>query len=302
MTRSLIKTVARLVKWRAVGLATLAIVAAGVSFAQAPATEKKPGQAQKPSAAEEKLPKAEAVLDKLVEASGGEAAINRIRTRVSKGTYEQGPAKANITMYEAAPNKSLQIIELPEGLKIEQGTNGEVYWTQSPMGVQIADKEEAALAARQGDIHLPATWRRHYKSAETAGIETVGSSPAYKLIMTPEEGPPELWYVDQKSNLLVRWDMPAGAGMGNISIYFEDHRKVDDVMVPFRQRAAGLMPLVVTLSSVEHNVDIPKERFELPEAVKEALKDAGKAPALPGHPPQPPKPDRPDKPEKPGNP
>jgi len=289
MTRSLIKAVARLVAWRAVGLATLAILAAGVCFAQAP-TEKRPGDAPKPSAAEEKLPSAEAVLDKLVEATGGEAAIKKINTRVSKGTYKQGPDKANITIYEAAPNKSLHIIELPEGQKIEQGTNGEVYWTQSPMGVQISDKEEAALAARQGDIHLPATWRRHYKSAETAGIETVGGNPAYKLIMTPQEGQPDVWYVDQKSNLLLRWDMSAGGGMGLIGMYYEDYRKVDDVMVPFTQRATSPMPLAVTFTSVEHNVDIPKERFELPAAVKEALKDAGKAP------------ERPDKPEKPAKP
>ena len=74
-----------------------------------------PGVVRQSWAQEDKLPKAEEVLDRAIEGLGGKAALEKIRNRVSKGSFEM-PAqgtKAAIVSYEAAPNKSYTAIDLP---------------------------------------------------------------------------------------------------------------------------------------------------------------------------------------------
>lgn len=300
MRRSLVKTVARLTGWRAVGLATTAVLAAALSYGQAPTPEKKPGGAQKPGAAEQqKLPKAEELIAQMAEAMGGEAAIKSIKTRVSKGTLERGADKGTITSYEAAPDKSLLITEVG-GEKIEEGTDGEILWRKTPQGTQLVGGEEAAIAARHNDMYLPLNWRKYYASAETVGTTMIDDRPAYKILMTPKEGPPETWYIDEKTHLMDRTDLTV-PGLGTIETYFEDYRKQDGVIVPYKLRQVfnGQQAAAITLTSIEQNVEIRKERFEPPAGLKELGQEGGKGPAQPGQPPQPPKPEKPEKPGKP---
>ena len=62
----------------------------------------------------EKLPKAEALLDKYVEVTGGKAAYDKLNNRVSKLTFEiaaQG-LKFAVTSYGARPNKLYTVMVL----------------------------------------------------------------------------------------------------------------------------------------------------------------------------------------------
>src|SRR2546425_13319472 len=72
------------------------------------------------------LPKAEAILDKYIEVTGGKAAYEKKRTEVSTAVMEvigKG-VKANMTSYHAEPNHSYLGVEI-EGIgKKEEGTGG----------------------------------------------------------------------------------------------------------------------------------------------------------------------------------
>jgi hypothetical protein len=296
MRRSLVKTVAWLAGWRAVGLVAAAVLLAGWSFGQTAAPEKKAAEGQKPSAAEQKeLPKADELLREMVEAMGGEAAIKSVKTRISKGTLQRGQEKGTITSYEMAPDKSALVTEIG-GQKIEEGSNGQVVWRKLPHSAELVQGEEAAIAMRHNDMYLPLNWRKYYTSAETTGTTMVDDHPAYKILMTPKEDPPETWYIDEKTHLMDRTDLNVPE-LGTIETYFEDYRKEGGVMVPYklRQVFSGFPTATITLTSVEQNVEIPKDRFEPPPG----LKEGGKEPTPPGQPPQPPKPERPVKPETP---
>jgi hypothetical protein len=303
MRRSLLQTGARLAGWRAVALATAAVLLASWSIGQTAPPEKKAAEGQKPSAAgQEKLPKADELIARMVEALGGEQAMKKITNRVSKGTFEQGPLKGSVTVYEAAPDKSLQITELPSGQTIEEGTNGEIYWRLSPMGPQIIGGEEAAVAKRHSDFYLWLNWRKHYTGAETVGTARIDDHSAYKVVMKTKEAPPETWYIDEKTHLLDRVDLTVPQA-GTVETYLEDYRKQDGVMIPFKTRMmGGPAPLIVTLTSVEQNTEIPKDRFEPPPAIRELAKEAVKGPGQPGQPPPPAKPEQPGQPEKPEKP
>ncbi len=286
MAHSLVRKVARQLGWRAVGL-----VAAGLLLGLG---------VRSAAAQDQKLPKADEIIAKMIDATGGEAAMKKITNRVSKGTYEAGGMSGSMTAYEAAPNKSYAIIELPKMGTIEQGTNGQVYWERNPIsGPRVLDTEDIPTAARHADFYYLLDWRKQYKSAETSGTATVNDQPAYKVVLTPGEGEPETWFINQKTNLLVRMDVPAPGGEGMIESYLDDYRKVDAVMTPFRIRQTyqGQPVATITWKSIEQNVDIPKDRFEPPPDIKELMKQAPGKPQ-PGQTPPPAAPEKP-KPPKP---
>src|SRR5713101_2957240 len=147
------------------------------------------------TAAAEDLPKADTILDKYVELTGGKAAYKNIHTVITTGSMEfvgKG-IKGSITSYKAEPANSYNIIDI-EGIgKFEGGTNGEVAWDRNPLhGPRIKDGEEKAAALR--DANVNAEWRELFKKAETAGSETIGDRLCYKVVLTPNEGRPETRY------------------------------------------------------------------------------------------------------------
>lgn len=222
--------------------------------------------------AAEETPKAEVILDKYFEVTGGRDAYKKIRTQITTGTMEfMGKGiRATITSYKAEPKKSYNVIEI-EGIgKIEQGANGDVVWERSALqGPRLKDGEEKAAALREAA--LSADWRDLYKKAESAGTETIGDQVCYKVILTPDEGKPETRYYDKKSNLLVKVVKTVKTGMGEIpaEIMVSDYKDVGAIRVPHKLLQKGLgQEFLIVIEKVQHNAEIPKDRFDLPDDVK----------------------------------
>ena len=229
------------------------------------------------TAQDEKLPKAEDILKKHIDALGGKSALNKLHNRVAQGTF-QVPAqgiKGAFTTYEAARNKNYTTIDLGGIGQIESGSDGQVHWERTAMtGVRILEGTEKDFALRQSTFNGMLYWTKLYKQAATIGEAKVGEQSCYKLEMTPNEGNPEIWYINKESYLHVRTDLVYQGPMGEIplQIMFEDNKKVDGLVLPHTVRQSMMgMEQVMTIESVKHNVDMPKERFDLPEDVKALL-------------------------------
>ncbi len=81
------------------------------------------------------LPKAETILDKFIEVTGGKAAYEKHHTEISKGTFSM-PAmniKGEAVSYHAEPNKTLTEIDLGSMGKMRDGSDGTVYWMSFAM-------------------------------------------------------------------------------------------------------------------------------------------------------------------------
>jgi len=93
----------------------------------------------------------------------------------------------------------------------------------------------------------------------------------YRVVLTPKDGQPETRYYDKKSFLLVRTNMIMKNEMGEIPAEstVSDYRTVDGVLVPFlvKQKVLG-QEFTITLQSVKTNVEIPKDRFAVPDEVQ----------------------------------
>ncbi len=83
--------------------------------------------------AQEPPPQGATILDKYIEATGGRAAYEKLRTEVRTGSMElvgKG-ITASMTLYRAAPSKSYMVMEMPGVGKMEEGTDGVVVWSRS---------------------------------------------------------------------------------------------------------------------------------------------------------------------------
>src|SRR6266851_8589863 len=220
------------------------------------------------------LPTGEAILDKYIEVTGGKAVYEKKHTEISSAVMEftgKG-VKANMTVYHAEPNNSYTVVDI-EGIgKMEEGTNGAVVWERSALkGPRVKTGEERAVALRAASIHHDTRWRDFFQKVECTGVEPIDGHVCYRVVLTPKEGQPETRYYDKQSSLLVRTNMILKTEMGEIPAESSvgDYRTVDGVLTPFlvKQKVLG-QEFTVTLQSMKTNVDIPRERFALPDDVK----------------------------------
>ena len=237
--------------------------------------------------ADEALPKAETILDHSIEVTGGKAALEKRHNEVMHGTMEftgRG-VKGTMTVYQAEPDKNLAVIEI-EGIgKIESGSNGEIAWENSALqGPRIKQGDEKAGSLRDGTFNAPLNWRKLYTKAETTGTETVEGHDCYKVVLTPKEGKPTTEFYDRKSGLLVKTAVTRNTPMGEISaeVIADDYRKEGDVVMPHKMinRAAG-QEFLISVEKVEFNVDMPKDRFDLPPEIQGLLKKTAPPAAKP---------------------
>lgn len=233
-------------------------------------------------AADEALPKADTILDRFVEAAGGKAAFGKHHNEVMHGNMEFAGRglKGTLTLYQVEPDQSRAVIEIEGVGKIESGTNGDVAWENSAIqGPRIKQGVEKSDAFRDATFNAGLYWRKLYTKAETTGVETVNGHDCYKVVLTPKEGNPATHFYDKKSGLLIKTATTRVTQMGDIAAegFVEDYRQEGDILVPHKlsNKFAG-QEIQITVQSYEFNVDMPKDRFELPDEIKALL---NKAPA-----------------------
>lgn len=218
--------------------------------------------------------KPEAILDKYVEVTGGHAAYEKIQAEVASGTLELTGMglSGTLTSYRAAPDKSYTVIDFGGVGKAEEGTNGQVAWSINGMeGARIKEGDERAVALRNAALHIETRWRDFFKKAELAGTEDVDGKACYKLVLTPNEGGPETRYYEKGSNLLVKVLVPVTTPEGAVTaeLGLSDYRDEEGILVAhtITQKVPNA-DVLVKITSVKHNPEIPAGRFDLPVEIK----------------------------------
>lgn len=199
-------------------------------------------------------PKVEQIVEKYVQAIGGQAAIEKITSRVSTGTFEGVylgvPTSGTVEIDEKAPDRSVTVINVPNVGSMRRGFTGAYGYEQFAL-VGFRELKGAELDAMrvEADFRRDVDLRRLYPKMILKGTERVGDAEAYVVEATPAHGLfPTKFYFDAQTGLLLRQD----------AVYFEDYREVDGVRLPFRIRS----PLVtIKLKDVKHNVALADDIF-----------------------------------------
>jgi len=220
------------------------------------------------------LPSGEEIIERSIKQIGGREAFAKINNRLIKGTVEIGQFKATTTTYQAKPNKYYTGTKFEVDsatITVEQGTNGEVVWELHSMtGPRIIEGQEKALMLLQFNFD-ETNYKQCYDKIECVGMERVEGEICYKVIQTPRQAIPITVYYSKESGLAVK------------STYTLEHQKVEGLTSDYREVGGIQYPhhevlkdmnneLHIIVESIEHNVEIPKDRFDVPEAVQKILK------------------------------
>jgi hypothetical protein len=228
----------------------------------------------------EALPKAETVLDRYVEVTGGKAAYEKRKNQIETGTIEikaQG-LKGSYTRYSAEPAEAYSVVEIEGVGKIEDGIDKGVAWDKNPMlGPKIKTGMEKAQYVREATFNSQLHWRELNTKVETTGTEIIDGELCYKVVLTPTEAPPETMYFQKKSGLAVKTVATVVSAMGEapVEMSASDYKNWGGILsfTKITQKLAG-QEIVITIQDVKTNQPIPHDRFDPPAEIKALLSKA----------------------------
>lgn len=218
-----------------------------------------------------KLPAAKEILDRYVQAIGGRAAHEKIKTRVLKGTIELAPmgVKGTEEVYQSAPDKIYTKLDLNGIGETNVGYDGKTAWMTDPIqGMRDITGDQLTQMKLTYNLQREINLDRLYPKMEVKGIEKVGDREAYVVVATPAGLDPETFYFDVKNGLLLRYDAVtiSPAGKMPTKTFYEDMREVDGVKLPFKIRAVlPQFELVTVVSEIKHGVAIEDSLFSKPK-------------------------------------
>jgi photosynthetic reaction center cytochrome c subunit len=224
-------------------------------------------------------PPADQLFDKYLKAAGGAAAIEKVTSRVMKGTITFGDRNIPIDIYSKDPDMRISFTHTPDGDSIT-AFDGHEGWLGIPKRpVREMHGPDIDAAAMDADLHFPAHLKDMFSKVEVRGTEKIGERDAYLVVGRREGKTPLRLYFDEKSGLLVRLVRFGETPLGRLptQIDYADYREVAGVNIPFRwtlARPGGRFTIQV--SEVKENVPVDDGKFAKPAAPPEAEKAPAK--------------------------
>src|SRR5882724_98017 len=221
----------------------------------------------------EALPTADQILAKYLEAVGGSAAIDKLKTRTMKGTWlGSNGTSFSYELFQSAPNKVLAVLTTPQGT-VERACNGTAGWEKSPRGVRDMVDEEMFYLKRYPNLFKDIKLKDQFSRLAVAGKDKIDGRDVYVLRGTTTDNRRERLYFDTESGLLVRRLSIMPTSIGNIpeQVDFEDYRDVDGMKLPFTIRVSAIDPFYTStrkFTEIKLNVPIEDSRFNKPVATK----------------------------------
>jgi outer membrane lipoprotein-sorting protein len=235
---------------------------ASMSAMNAPAPEAK-------APADEAASKAavDAILEKYVAAVGGTAAIEKVTSRVEKGSADVGGKQFAIDIYAQAPDKRVSVMHFPNGESVT-AYNGEVGWLSVPgRPTHWMSQPEAESASLDANLLLPVRMKKVFSDFKLGASEKIDGHDTAQVLGLREGKPPVKFYFDTQSGLLVRMlryaETPLGLNPSQVD--YADYRDSGGAKIPYRwtlSRPNGRFTIQV--EQVQQNVKIDAARFAPP--------------------------------------
>ena len=214
-------------------------------------------------------PTSDQLIDKYIQALGGAAAIDKVSSRVMKGTIDFGGHSLPIDVYAKEPEKRISFTHMPDGDSVT-AFNGQEGWLGNP-GRPVREMHGSDLdaAAMDADLHLATHLRKMFDQAQVRGKEQVGERQAFVVSGRREGKTPIQLYFDADSGLLLRLVRYGDTALGWMptQIDYGDYRETNGLKVPYRwtlARPNGRFTIQVT--EMQQNVPVDDSKFVKPPA------------------------------------
>lgn len=212
-------------------------------------------------------PAADELFDKYLKAVGGAAAVEKVESRVMKGTITFGDRNVPIDIYSKAPDMRISYTHTPDGDSVT-AFDGHEGWLAAPKRpVREMHGPDIDGASIDADLHFAAHLKTMFSGAKVLGVEKIDGHEAYVVVGQREGKTPLRLYFDEKSGLLLRLLRLGETPLGRLptQIDYADYRGVGGVTIPYKwtlARPGG--KFTIQLSEVKQNVPVEDGRFQRP--------------------------------------
>jgi len=214
-------------------------------------------------------PGADAILDKYVQAIGGEEALHKITSRVEKGTLSgMGPGAMPVQVFAKAPDARVTVVQTQRGENVT-AFNGQTGWMSGFGPPRPITGGELDNEKRNADFYFASDIKQGYQQISNARPDKVDGHDAYLLVARSPGKPPVRFYFDKDSGLLLREvryvETPLGRNPSQVD--YADYRDADGVKIPFKwtiARPGGRF--TIQIDQVQQNVPIDESKFAQPAA------------------------------------
>lgn len=223
--------------------------------------------------AAETQPTVDSILTKFVAASGGKAAMEKIKTRTLKADLEIMGSSSAWVLSAKAPNRQRSEFVFPGLGEIIDGFDGKIAWTKNQSGIRVKEGDELAKTRRDADFYRALNLKTLYPGLAYKGSEPVDGEEVYVLESKPSATSKERFSFSAKSGLLLRQASEFESAQGKISmnIRLRDFRFFEGINYPyhlqFKLDAGGQeIEFVIKVKEVKHNMTIEDAKFTKPAA------------------------------------
>jgi outer membrane lipoprotein-sorting protein len=221
------------------------------------------------------------IMDKYIQALGGEQRLAAVTSFIGKGTQEgyADPEKHPLELFAKAPNQRATIIHTRDGdnTAVFDGQAGWVAQPTSAAPVPVLALTGANLEGSRWDAELsfPAQLRQAVIRWTVGSREKIDDHSVQVLEGLSAGKVSMRLFFDENSGLLVRFvrfsDSPVGSSPTQID--YSDYREVSGIKMPFHWTVTWLDGRsIVSLIDVQLNTTINPARFAKPAAPKAPTK------------------------------
>jgi photosynthetic reaction center cytochrome c subunit len=222
---------------------------------------------KKPDQAKASLPAAEQLLDKYLAAVGGAEALQKITSRVQKGTLTAfGGQHFAMDVYSKAPDKRFSVMHLQSGDSVT-AFDGKQGWLSVPGRVHMMSAAENDAAHIDADLYFPAHVKALYQKFRVEAEEKIDGHETFMVVGRNAGQPPLRLYLDKESGLLLRLIRYADTPLGRnpTQIDYADYRDANGVKLPFRWTLARPgNRFTIQVEQVQQNVSVDDAKFVPP--------------------------------------
>jgi hypothetical protein len=214
---------------------------------------------------------AEDILNKYITAVGGQAAIDKMKSRIATGTVTTANGQSGTYELIQSGDKAVETITTPRVI-IKLALTGAGGWeSNGPNSRELAGGD---LTRVRNTYQLFSFLRlkEQYTRLRSGGREKVGDRDAYVVTAARSETEVERLFFDIETGLLVRRITYLRTMIGIIPQQwdFDDYRDVDGVKMPFTIKVssvdAGNPYIVRKLTEIKLNAPVDESKFAMPAA------------------------------------
>jgi hypothetical protein len=244
---------------------------------QAPTKTAPKPKAPQTSRTDAALPTARAIIDRHIVAVGGRAAILARTSTHASGTVSIPSAgmTGSVDVFAAKPDKTLLRVTLGGIGSLEDGFDGKIGWSLSPVtGPSLAQGKELEQKRFNSDFLADLHADTRYESMTTMEKTDFEGRPCYKLRLVRRGGAEEFEFYDVETGLKAGGITTVESPMGPITgtTIEGDYKKFGPLLQPttLKQTLMGLQQ-VFTFTSIEFD-KVDPATFEAPAPIKALLK------------------------------